>query len=488
MQLPSRAKPTSRLLAHRADWLLLATVSLLALACFVAGLLAFVIRQRAPRGALLLAPACGVLLVAAVFQAAVLWRAWRAGRLLEVVGRVGTARFWLRLFSVASILYLAALVIGPRPHLGWVWAAAVAVGYSVLLLPLAASPRILDDWRQWSQNRFRRRLSWLVPATLSLALLAELGLRTSRYLEEQGWLARTAADSRVAAAIAPHDAITDFQYIMAGESVRSGPFRVAVATERHAVDGSQDQYLARIRQMLPGLETVPLELPTTWSRRGSAELAARAHAVNADLLLVVASACEAVSRDAQPRDWFNWRQLELARWLGVSHDPATEVARDSLSDDDFEGFLDGLAPQLIACRAPLSEQMLARWTQVQAALDELTIRCDAVGVPIALVLTPSQFQVNARLVDTLARRAGCERQELDLELPQRKWSAFAESRSVPLVDLLPALRLCAEGAYRRNVSTWNDAGDTAAATTIGGWLESRYGGQLAIAAQLTSAP
>jgi hypothetical protein len=327
-----------------------------------------------------------------------------------------------------------------------------------------------------------------VPATLGLALLAELGLRTVGYVNEQGWAAQNTVNRRVTASGATHDAVSDFQYIMAGENVRSGPFRVAVAREHSATDDSQDQYLARIRQMLPGLEAVPLELPATWSRRGSADLAERAQAMKADLLLVVVPACEAVSRDAPPWDWFDWRQLELVRWLGISRDASSDVPHVPSCDTDFEGFLDGLTPQLVACRAPISEQLLGRWTQVQSALDELSARCSAQGLPVALVLAPSQFQVDVRLVETLARRAGCESRELDLELPQRKWSAFAESRSIPLVDLLPALRLCAQGAYRRNVPTWSDAGDAAAAATIGGWLESRYGGQLAIAAHLTSAP
>jgi hypothetical protein len=55
-----------------------------------------------------------------------------------------------------------------------------------------------------------------------------------------------------------------------------------------------------------------------------------------------------------------------------------------------------------------------------------------------------------------------------------------------LIDLLPALRTCSDSPYERNAGTWNDKGHAAAATAIGGWLESRYGRQVATAAQLTS--
>jgi hypothetical protein len=132
--------------------------------------------------------------------------------------------------------------------------------------------------------------------------------------------------------------------------------------------------------------------------------------------------------------------------------------------------------------------MLQRWQHRFQALDDLLAECRAADLTVALVLVPGEFQVNRVLCDTLARRAGCRSEQIDVELPQRKLAAFAERQGLALVDLLPSLRLCRESPYQRNSATWSDAGHEAAAAAIGGWLESRYGRQRAVAAQLTVAP
>jgi hypothetical protein len=164
------------------------------------------------------------------------------------------------------------------------------------------------------------------------------------------------------------------------------------------------------------------------------------------------------------------------------------LAPKALARDSFESFLERLGPQLAACRAPQDEAMRSSRQQAFSSLDRMLADCHARRLPVALVLVPGQFQVNPMLAETLARRHGYESGQLDLELPQRQWAGFAEPRKVPLVDLLPALRLCHQSAYQRNAQAWNDTGNAAAAAAIGGWLESRYGRQLSVAAQLTSSP
>jgi hypothetical protein len=243
--------------------------------------------------------------------------------------------------------------------------------------------------------------------------------------------------------------------------------------------------------MFPGLEIVPIGLDQPWSGQSTDDLATQLLAAKADLLLVMVSVCEDVPRRACNKSWFDWRTFALAEALlgPRSGEPAAgTVVRPAASCDDFESFLDRLAPQLAACRAPQDEAMRRLWQQAFASLDRVLADCRAQKLPVALVLVPGQFQVNAILAETLARRQGYASGQLDLELPQRKWAGFAEPRKVPLVDLLGPLRLCRQTAYERNAPAWNDTGDATAAAAIGGWLESRFGRQLSVAAQLTSSP
>jgi len=102
------------------------------------------------------------------------------------------------------------------------------------------------------------------------------------------------------------------------------------------------------------------------------------------------------------------------------------------------------------------------------------------------VVVPGQFQVSASLCEMLRRRLGYEPRELDLDLPQRRFTTFAQDRELPLLDLLPYLRRCEASPYVPNDYQWNELGKTAAAEAIGGWLESRYGQGITTTSQLTS--
>jgi hypothetical protein len=143
---------------------------------------------------------------------------------------------------------------------------------------------------------------------------------------------------------------------------------------------------------------------------------------------------------------------------------------------------------MAACRTPMDGTMRERWQRTFAALDQVSTDCNARRIPVALVLLPSEFQVSRALCETLVRRTGFASEQVDLDLPQRHLASFAEHRRLPVLDLLPHLRLERESLYLPGASSWNERGNAAAAAAIGGWLESRYGGQLALAAGLSAAP
>jgi hypothetical protein len=199
------------------------------------------------------------------------------------------------------------------------------------------------------------------------------------------------------------------------------------------------------------------------------------------------SVCEDITRAAPESSWFDWRQFELAQLVGAET-PGAGASPGQQVATDFESFCGILAPQLAACRTPIDDNMHERWQQTFDAVDNLVAACRASDVAVALVLVPGEFQVNRSLCDTLARRAGYTTEQVDVELPQRKLTSFAANRRLPLIDLLPQLRLCGQSPYERHAATWSDAGHTAAATAIGGWLEGRFGQQLGISTRLTSTP
>ena len=245
----------------------------------------------------------------------------------------------------------------------------------------------------------------------------------------------------------------------------------------------------RVERMLPGLEIVPVDLSQPWSIGRPAALSERLAEIRPDLALALVSVCDNLAHEPPPASWFDWRQLELARLIvGDSPAPPAVAAQQAMPADcdDFESFLRVLAPQLQGCRAPVDEVMRARWQRTFVALDEALVNCRRQRIPMGLVLVPAQFQINRGLCETLVRRSGGSIEQLDVDLPQRSLTGFAERRQLPVLDLLPHLRMASNSLYKPNSPHWNERGAAAAASAMGGWLESYYGGQLALAALLSS--
>ncbi|MBI3840300.1 MAG: hypothetical protein HY288_20450 [Planctomycetia bacterium] len=437
-----------------------------------------------------LGPAGIIFLVSGLMQLRIATIAWRAGRLAARQNSGPVLRSWRLFLAGAFLAYVAALAIGPAEYIGCAWLAAVAAWYTMLLLPLAASPRVLEGWRKWTQGRTPRRLSWLVTVSILLVVFAEAGLQTCKYANPYGWIGCLTARSIVAQGLQINSTAEGHTAAMSRIGrFTPGPFRVAVVGDKAALRGAEHQgYLARVEQMLPGLKLAPLGIPVTWSR---VDVNVPLTAFRPDLVLAVVSVCEDLTYEPGRTTWFDWRQLELPRWFTTNGEPARAIdhaLRPSSSGGDLESFLRALGPQLAACRTPIDQTMRARWQEAFTHLDRLLESCQRQQIPLALVVVPGEFQVNRGLCATLTRRMGYTAEQFDVDLPQRRIAGFADHRKLPLVDLLPYLRLCRQSPYEPNDTAWNEQGNAVAASAIGGWLESRYGGQLASAAQLSSAP
>lgn len=484
MPLPTRfARGTARATARRKSSLTLAVLATAWLAELAGGIVCLVLRFRDRQFGPLLAPAGLMLVACAVVQLRLIFSAWRAGRLSGSENPLASLRFWRSLLMGALVAYLAALAIGPVRNVGCAWIAAVCAWQTLLMLPLAASPTIAEDWRKWTQGRTARRLAWLVYASILILIAGEVGLRAHRLV----------LDGPAFSAAAEFKQIDSFSSVLqvseplAVRVARLKParFRVAIFGDGAICGRESNGYLVRVEQAVPGVEVVPLAVRFTESGARSVELSAQVHDCDPDLVLAVLPVCQDLARQPAECGYFDWRQFELATLLAgqplLEESPTMHV-----SADNFESFLRGLGPQLAACRTPIDDRMRARWDRVFESLDRLIVGCRDARVPVALVIVPAEFQVNRVLRETLLRRNGLPADRFDVELPQRRLARFAEHRDLPLIDLLPHLRLCSQSIYQRHATALNDEGNMAAASAIGGWLQSRYGGQLA--AQLSSAP
>ena len=435
-----------------------------------------------------LAPAGIVLLVCSCLQWRTAWSLWTRPQLAVGAEALFGLVFWRRLFVGAFLSYIAAVIIGPAQHIEYGLLAAVAVWYTVLLLPVTVSLSVFERLHAWSPVWAPRRLGVLVFGSILVLIGAETSLQTFESLGQHGLLFRRGAT-------APAEQ-GDLAVLMAKGDIdddrvtrlTAGPLRVAVLLDERAACGTRNNgYLARVEQALPGVQLVPIALVRPWPCETAGEVAEQLTAARADVVLAMLSVCEDLTRAAPQASWFDWRQFELARLVGVKT-PDAGTSPPPKSAADFESFCRILSPQLAACRTPIDENMHQRWEQTFEAVDNLVAACRASNVAVVLVLVPGEFQVNRALCNTLARRSGYKAEQVDVRLPQRKLTSFAADRRLPLIDLLPQLRLCGQSPYERHAATWSDAGHTAAATAIGGWLEGRYGRQLGVSTRLTSSP
>jgi len=487
-------------------WIALAII---ALATLAGGITLLIARFRASGPQPVMLPAGALLLLCAAMQARVLGALWRreqrgaSQRPAQFpVANVAVARrlnwHWPVRWSAGAFgAYLLTLCLGPAPNLVWAWVALVAAWHTVLLLPLAATPQVLEKWHEWTQRHTPRRSGGLVVASMAMLVCGEMTLRGLQWIRQSS-VETVAAPSESA----PPDAWADAWQADEADALQltpfqTGPFRVRLLTpDRSTPTGAAaSSSLTRLEQTVPGVQVV---LPAEMRGENRSDVPAQADADSAaDLALIVVSVCEELTRERHDAtDWFDWKQLALLQWclppssLSAKEHAVAEgaVGSPAMPEDSHEAFLATQAPQMLACRCPMNEAMRGRWQRVFADLDRVVARCQARRIPVALVVVPGQFQVNRRLSETLARRLGASTEQYDFELPQRRLTAYAQQLGIAVVDLLPHFRLLQESPFQSNAVVLNDRGRGVVTNAVGGWLQSRYEGQLAVAAQLTSAP
>lgn len=379
--------------------------------------------------------------------------------------------FWKSLFVGIGLCYAGSLMLGPDPSTPCLFVSAISVWYTLLLLPIAANPQILETWKRISQRKIPRRSAAFVYHALLLAVTAELSLRAYDWTTRNEWLTGMIPRSSMVSVASAGVAGGGGAPVSLDSDSR---FHVAIVGDEVTLGGiHNDGALSQLEVLVPGVRVTNFSMPQAGPREYASELTDRVLKCQPNLVLTFVSVGEDILSESAGTELFDWRSLELSQ-LPLARQLVGARPTTTLVPSDPAMFLQLLGRELTVCHTPIDSTTDRRWKKTFRHLDGLVRECQRSQVELALVVVPGQFQVNQVLCETLCRRMGYEQKQIDLDLPQRKLASFAGDRQVPYVDLLPHLRLCQEPPYERTTRQWNSAGAAVAVRTIGGWLQARY--------------
>jgi hypothetical protein len=327
-----------------------------------------------------------------------------------------------------------------------------------------------------------RRAMRVAGVLFTAAVLVELGFRLFEVVEGGS----LAAGRRIAAAkFAPgveiggqtvnRQGYWDDEFATA--PAKPGAFRVALVGGESTLGGdARTHFASRLEQIVPGLQIdhfgLPDLTPADWTTQFDRDILPR----SPRLVLICVSADDVVA-GPETADWLECRAL---RWAGGMLGGTPAQAGDRTPRDaDFESFVRRRAPAIAACRTDDDPTLARRWRHSQNALARFVHQCRLHDICVGLVLTPGEYQLAPNLAASYCRNLGLDAGRIDVELPQRRWAAYADKLEVASVDLLPAFRGAGITAYEPASVRWTAEGQAVAAETIGRWLAGAYGDSIA---------
>lgn len=253
--------------------------------------------------------------------------------------------------------------------------------------------------------------------------------------------------------------------------------RVAVLGGVATLGGdSKTNFTARLEQLVPEVEVDHFGLPEAGPREHSAQLVKDVLRRRPGRVLICLDATDDFAPRYVPKSPLDCRSLQLVEAL-ITPSMATALDTPSplnLSESlDYDEYIRRRADSVTAARKTPTPQYDARRREAQAAFERVVRLCGKKNIPVTLVLVPGEFQLSSSLTAAFCRRMQCEPSDLEMELPQRRWSALAEHLQVSTIDLLPALRENGEIVYLPNSSDWNDRGQMIVAEAIARDLKNR---------------
>ncbi len=409
-----------------------------------------------------------------------LGRGWRRGGI--AVPRGLRATDFARILLVGfAVVYGTCLVVGPRPGIWAIMLAACAV-WLAIVISLALCPPQHAWLKMAATNRAVRRLGSLVWCGLVLACGIEgalavgdmaLGGRLKAEYEAQSH--KLAAGSTFNGGPVNRLGYWDDEF---RRNRLAGSVRIAALGRGVTLSGDRrTNCLARLESSRTGLEIYNFGIPLATTRDYAAQVARDVADHRPDLVLLFLSVGDELTSGAAESRWFDWRALRTWQLLALAGGlaPNVPILDDATAAaNGYESKLRACLPALAACRTPVATDVERQWESNLSDLDQIAQFCARRDLPVALVLVPSVVQTNPQVFDAAVRRAGCKRESIDLDLPQRRLKSFAESRELAVLDLLPHLRNCSGNPFTGDASEMSPEGHDLTSRVLKGWLESRF--------------
>lgn len=402
--------------------------------------------------------------------------------------RVAAAAVFLRrLFLGWVFLYVLAVVtLGGQPIALRAYLAAAA-GWAAMLLLLgrfgggAVAPRGL-------------RLAEIAATNIAATLvLAEALLRLWSAWSGQSFLVQ---EGMAAWKLAPnhnYDGLiqTNSLGYVGREVARqrcAGVPRVAVVGDSFVVGfvPQEQNFVSRLEQLNPGVEFCNFGIVGNSPREDFESLETDVWPFAPDLILLSVTVGNDITdegpidhpRHLDPRSQqtlvFATRLLTLAkeRWRQAQgHGPEGFAARGPFHPLSREAHLEALGRHgLCVCSRGAAPALEPNWRRALGYFDRIIASCRARGTPLCVVLQPDEIQVNPELRREALAHFRLAPEDLDLEAPQRRLTAYFAERGVPCLDLLPAFADQGAANYTPRDMHYNAAGNRLAAERIHAWL------------------
>lgn len=164
-----------------------------------------------------------------------------------------------------------------------------------------------------------------------------------------------------------------------------------------------------------------------------------------------------------------------AWWAVQSERRRHAAARESGGTENLNAgdFLEIERVRFGSCRLPTTDG--PAWSGTTEVLDRVQSAIQAMGAAHLLLVHPDQFQIETELSDEIFETYALDREAYNLDLPQMFLRAYAESRGIPIVDLMPAFRANGSegGLYLLRDTHYNETGNELVAQILADMIEPR---------------